>query len=189
MARPPDLERRRQLLDALIETFARGGIGDRSLREIAEAVGTSHRMLLHHFGSRDELLLTIVDEVERRQMETLPSTATEPADAIAAMWADVRRPELRPFERLFFECYARGAQGEQPFTRMVPGAVDTWLTAAGPSADPAFVRLGLAVIRGLLLDLVATDDDEGVDAAAHAFVELLRVAQTSAASLPASRST
>jgi hypothetical protein len=36
------------------------------------------------------------------------------------------------------------------------------------------VRLGLAVTRGLLLDLVATDDEKGVDAAAQAFVELLR---------------
>ncbi len=150
-------------------------------------------MLLHHFGSRDELLLTIVDEIERRQMSVLPDAATEPADAMAAMWADVRRPELRPFERLFYECYARGAQGEQPFARMLPGAVESWLTEvdakSGGSADPAFVRLGLAVTRGLLLDLVATNDDDGVDAAAQAFVELLRQAQTSAASLPASRST
>jgi AcrR family transcriptional regulator len=191
VARPPDVERRRQLLDALIDAFADGGIGDRSLRDVAEVVGTSHRMLLHHFGSRDELLLAIVDEVERRQMTVLPDAATEPADAMATMWADVRRPELRRFERLFFECYARGAQGERPFARMVPGAVESWLSEVdaktGHSADPAFVRLGLAVTRGLLLDLVATDDDEGVDAAAQAFVELLR--QTSAASLPASRST
>ncbi len=191
MARPPDVERRRQLLVALIDAFADGGIGDRSLREVAEVVGTSHRMLLHHFGSRDELLLAIVTEVERRQMTVLPDAATQPADAMATMWADVRRSEMRPFERLFFECYARGAQGEQPFARMLPGAVESWLSEVdaktGSSADPAFVRLGLAVTRGLLLDLVATDDDEGVDAAAQAFIDLLR--QTSAASLPASRST
>jgi AcrR family transcriptional regulator len=191
VARPPDVERRRQLLVALIDAFADGGIGDRSLREVAEIVGTSHRMLLHHFGSRDELLLAIVTEVERRQMTVLPDAATQPADAMATMWADVRRSEMRPFERLFFECYARGAQGEQPFARMLPGAVESWLSEVdaktGSSADPAFVRLGLAVTRGLLLDLVATDDDEGVDAAAQAFIDLLR--QTSAASLPASRST
>ena len=191
MARPPDVERRRQLLDSLIDAFADGGIGDRSLREVAEVVGTSHRMLLHHFGSRDDLLLAIVAGVEHRQMTVLPDAATRPADAMAAMWADVRRPEMRPFERLFFECYARGAQGEQPFARMLPGAVESWLSEVdaktGSSADPAFVRLGLAVTRGLLLDLVATDDDEGVDAAAQAFIELLR--QTSAVSLPASRST
>ena len=174
----PDLERRAELLDRLLTAFADGGIGTRSLRDVAEAVGTSHRMLLHHFGSRDELLLTIVEEVERRQAATLDQLPDDPADAIEAMWADLRRPELRPFERLFFECYARAAQGEAPFTRLLPNAVDGWLTDAaassGGAVDPALIRLGLAVTRGLLLDLVATDDDAGVDAAAAAFVALVR---------------
>src|SRR5882757_6221606 len=128
MARRPDLARRQELLGAVANEFAGRGIGDRSLRDIAEAVGTSHRMLLHHFGSRDELLLAIVEEVERRQMAVLESLPAKPADAIAAMWADLRRPELRPFERLFFECYARGVQGEKPFARMLPGAVEAWLS-------------------------------------------------------------
>ena len=173
MARPPDRERRQELLDALVQEFAGRGIGDRSLRDIAEAVGTSHRMLLHHFGSRDELLLAIVEEVERRQMAVLASLPDDPADAIAAMWADLRRPELRPFERLFFECYARGVQGEKPFARMLPAAVDAWL-AGEATVAPAMRRLGLAVARGLLLDLVATEDADGVDAAASAFVDLVR---------------
>ncbi|MGE2691368.1 TetR/AcrR family transcriptional regulator [Mycolicibacterium pulveris] len=183
MARPPDVERRRELLDALVAEFAKAGIGDRSLREIAAAVGTSHRMLLHHFGSRDELLLSIVEEVERRQMALLTELPSEPDQAIAAMWANLRRPELRPFERLFFECYARGAQGEQPFARMLPGAVDAWLARAasdGTELDPALTRLGLAVARGLLFDLVATGDVDGVDAAAGAFVDLIRTRSTQA---------
>ncbi|MGO8940582.1 MAG: TetR family transcriptional regulator [Mycobacterium sp.] len=186
MARPPDLARRQQLLDALVDEFAAGGIGDRSLRDVAAAVDTSHRMLLHHFASRDELLLAIVDEVERRQMAILAELPTDSADGFAAMWANLCRAELRPFERLFFECYSRGAQGEEPFARLVPGAVDAWLalpiskvdTAAGGAADRALVRLGLAVTRGLLLDLVATDDDAGVASAAQAFVDLLRRAGT-----------
>jgi AcrR family transcriptional regulator len=173
MARQPDLERRQELLDAVVKECAAHGIGDRSLRDIAAAVGTSHRMLLHHFGSRNELLLAIVDEVERRQRALLHELPTEPAAAVAAMWANLRRPELRPFERLFFECYARGVQGEQPFARMLPGAVDAWLSE-DETTDPALVRLGLAVMRGLLLDLVATDDRRGVDAAAQAFADLVR---------------
>jgi AcrR family transcriptional regulator len=178
MARTPDTERRRQLLDTLIEEFAQGGIGDRSLREVAGAVGTSHRMLLHHFGSRENMLVAVVEEVERRQMGLLAKLSTDPAEGFAAMWADLRRPELRRLERLFFECYARAAQGEKPFARMVPGAVNGWLSAVeaaadGP-ADAAMIRLGLDVTRGLLLDLVATNDDAGVDAAAKAFVSLLR---------------
>jgi AcrR family transcriptional regulator len=175
--RPPDEQRRQELLDALIDSFARDGIGGRSLRDVAEAVGTSHRMLLHHFSSRDELLLAVVQEVERRQAVTLTTLPTDPAEGLAAMWADVRRPELRPFERLFFECYARGAQGEAPFDRMHPGAIDGWLEQVARvtegDADPAMVRFGLAVIRGLLLDLVATGDEEGVDAAMAWFLELL----------------
>ena len=172
MARPPDLKRRQELLDAVVKECAARGIGDRSLRDVAAAVGTSHRMLLHHFGSRNALLLAIVDKVERRQRALLHELPAEPAAAITAMWADLRRPELRPFERLFFECYARGVQGEQPFARMLPEAVDTWLTDHG-TTDPALMRLGLAVMRGLLLDLVATDDRRAVDAAAQAFVDLV----------------
>lgn len=134
-------------------------------------------MLLHHFGSREDLLLAIIEEIERRQMTVLPNLPSDPGDHFAAMWADVRRPQLRPFERLFFECYARAANGEQPFDRMVPGAVDDWLKLTEGLAEPAAARLGLAVIRGLLLDLVATGDDAGVDAAADMFAQLLRLRQ------------
>jgi len=168
------------LLDALVEEFAAGGVGDRSLRDVAAAVGTSHRMLLHHFGSREDLLVAIVEQVERRQMGLLPELPTTPAESFAAMWADVRRPELRQLERLFFECYARAAQGEKPFDRMLPGAVQGWLSEvaalenpADGAFHPAMARLGLAVTRGLLLDLVATNDEPGVDAAANAFANLL----------------
>jgi AcrR family transcriptional regulator len=140
-------------------------------------------MLLHHFGSREDLLLAVVGEVERRQMGLLTELPANPADSFAAMWDDLRRPGLRRLERLFFECYARAAPGEKPFARMVPGAVDGWLaeveTVAGGPIDQAEVRLGLAVARGLLLDLVATDDDAGVDAAARAFIDLLRAADGS----------
>jgi AcrR family transcriptional regulator len=178
VARTPDPRRRQQLLDALVDEFATGGVGHRSLREVAEAVGTSHRMLLHHFGSKEDLLVAIVEEVERRQMTVLPDLPTEPADHFAAMWAQVSRPDLRQAERLFFECYARASQGEKPFDRMVPGAVNGWLdevdAVAEVPVDRALARLGMAVVRGLLLDLVATDDDAGVQAAADVFVSMLR---------------
>jgi AcrR family transcriptional regulator len=178
--RPLDLERRKDLLDAVIKSVSDQGIGGRSLRDIAEAVGTSHRVLLHHFGSREALLIAIVEEVERRQVGVLETLPEDPAASLAAMWEDVRRPELRPFERLFFECYARGAQGEAPFDQMLPGAVDRWLAevdrVSGGRADAAFARLGLAVVRGLLLDLVATDDVQAVDAAMESFLRTLRTA-------------
>ncbi len=180
MPRSRDEQRRRELLLAVVDTMAETGIGHRSLRDIADAAGTSHRMLLHHFSTREELLVAVVEEVESRQQANLAGFPDGPLQAAAAMWANLRAAELRPFERLFFECYARAAQGEEPFARLVPGAVDGWLAAVAERTpggmDPAIIRLGLAVTRGLLLDLVATNDEAGVDAAHARFLELLAAA-------------
>jgi AcrR family transcriptional regulator len=177
LPRSRDDERRQELLRAVVDTVAAAGIGSRSLRDIAEAAGTSHRMLLHYFGSRDELLTAVVEEVERRQLDSLSALPDDPIEAARAMWAGLRAPGLRASERLFFECYARAAQGEQPYSRLVPEAVTAWLAAVAEQApgdlDAALIRLGLAVTRGLLLDLVATGDEQGVDAAYERFLALL----------------
>ena len=157
--------------------MAATGIGNRALRDIAAAAGTSHRMLLHYFGSRDELLVAVVEEVERQQLARLADLPDDPLEAARQLWRQLRAPRLRPQERLFFECYARAAQGEQPYVRLVPNVVEGWLAAVAERApggiDRATIRLGLAVTRGLLLDLVATDDRAGVDAAYERFMELL----------------
>ena len=58
---------RSELLDRIVDEVAQHGIGDRSLRDLAAAVGSSHRMLLYHFGSRAGLVAAIVVEVEARQ--------------------------------------------------------------------------------------------------------------------------
>ena len=79
----------------MIDAFARNGIGRRPLRAIADEVGTSHRMLLHHFGSRDDLLVAVVEEVERRQVGVLGALPDDPVAAFAAMWRAI--PLLRPF--------------------------------------------------------------------------------------------
>jgi AcrR family transcriptional regulator len=180
LPRSRDDQRRQDVLQAVIETMAQTGIGARSLRDIAAAAGTSHRMLLHHFGTRDELLVAVVEEVEQQQMTRLSALPEDPLGGARAMWSSLREPALRPFERLFFECYARAAQGEQPFARLLARAVDTWLVAAADRApsgvDAPLVRLGLAVTRGLLLDLVGTGDEQGVDAAYERFLALLAIA-------------
>lgn len=175
MPSPPERSRRDELVAGLIGAFARHGLGRRSLRELAAELGTSHRMLIHHFGSRDEMLVAVVQEVERRQSELLGQLEGTGPVLLERFWALLADPQLRPFERLFFECYARGANGEAPFDQMLPGAVEDWLQA-DTSHDPAGARLGLAVIRGLLLDLVATDDEEATGAAMATFARLIGTA-------------
>jgi AcrR family transcriptional regulator len=171
VSRPRDLGRRDELLAAVVADCAEHGLGTRSLREIAEHIGTSHRMLIHHFGSREELMVAVVQAVEARQAALAGELRGSPADQLVAMWSQLSTPQLRPLERLFFESYARGANGEAPFDQLLPGAVDSWLTDDG--GDPALRRLGLAVVRGLLLDLVATGDEAATAAAVARFADLL----------------
>ena len=177
--------RKQELLDAVVAEVERGGIGDRSLREIGAAVGTSHRMLIHHFGSREGLLTEVVRKVESDQRRFLESLELLPDQAMEQMWQRLSDPRLWPTERLFFECYARATRGEPPFASLLPGLVDDWLDAAegrglvwpgDARAERARARAGLAIFRGLLLDLVATGDREGVEDAFQEFRALVAAA-------------
>lgn len=173
-------ERRDDLLQRVVEASARGGLARRSLRDLAAQVGTSHRMLIHHFGSREGLLTAVVEAVERDQNQRLGELPEDAAEAVRVSWRRTSVPSLWPIERLFFECYARGAQGEPPFDRLVPALVDQTLAAVSTRADvganeegKAAARLGLAVIRGLLLDLVATGDRKATDRALELYASMV----------------
>jgi AcrR family transcriptional regulator len=137
--------KRQDLLTAVIDDLTREGLGDRSLRDIAAAVGTSHRMLIHHFGSRHGLMTGVVEAIEEDQKRFMESLQGASGDIPTAMWQRLRDPELWPAERLFFECYARALHGEEPFSRLLPGAIDDWVERtvaldATPEVPPALAR-------------------------------------------------
>jgi AcrR family transcriptional regulator len=176
---------REQLLQRAIGHIAQRGISDLSLRELAAAIGTSHRMLIHHFGSRDGLWVEVIRAVEARQRELLPDIAADvaedPAAATRAWWHHISDPSLWPNERLFFEVYGQALQGRPGTTQLLDGIVDSWLDPitdiyVGQGLDRetarARGRLSIAVTRGLLLDLLATGDRQACDAALEQWIEL-----------------
>jgi AcrR family transcriptional regulator len=176
---------RERLLEAAIDYVAQNGITDLSLRQLAAALGTSHRMLIHHFGSKEGLWVAIVREVERRQRDLLaamiPAVADQPVEAMRAYWRHISDPSLWPNERLFYELYGQAIQGRAHTVEMLDGIVEDWVAPAaeinmamGLDAEQAraHARLGVAVTRGLLLDLVATRDVDGVNAAMDAFIDV-----------------
>ena len=57
---------RAALVDAAFEVFAQLGYHRLSIRQIAEAIGTSHTALLHHFGSKDALFEAVLARREER---------------------------------------------------------------------------------------------------------------------------
>jgi AcrR family transcriptional regulator len=177
---------KQRLLDSVLEAAMEGGIADKSLRAIAEAAGTSHRMLIHHFGSREGLLVELIRALEQRQRDVLAelvsSGVADQAEPDLRFWEHLRSPELAPLERLFFEVYGQALQGREWATALLDGIVEDWvrpvaetLVADGLDAQSARVvaRLGVAVTRGLLLDVLATGEDREVDAAMAYFSGML----------------
>src|SRR5829696_4283543 len=175
---------RERLLDAVIDHIATRGISDLSLRELAAAIGTSHRMLIHHFGGAEGLRVAVVRAVEERQREALADLVPDPSlpagEAMRLWWRHISDPSLWPNERLFFELYGQALQGRPGTTELLEGIVDAWvepaaeiLAAHGFAEPQAVARLGIAVTRGLLLDLLATGDRAGVDAAMEVHIASL----------------
>jgi AcrR family transcriptional regulator len=185
-----DSQARDRLLDAAVEHALTKGIVDLSLREIAAGIGTSHRMLIYHFGSREGLLVAVVREVERRERQALTGTLTA-ADA-RRLWSRLADPGLRSQERLFFEIYVHALLGRPGTEGFLEDALEGWITpvatsmaSAGVAQDRAraLARLGLAATRGLLLDLLASGDSAGVTDAFELFIGLLEQAAVNADSV------
>src|SRR5262245_53494485 len=176
-----------RLLEAAIEHIATRGLSDLSLRELAAAIGTSHRMLIHHFGGREGLWVEVIRAVEERQRAAFAAVVPEPdataADVQRLWWRHISDPSLWPNERLFFEVYGQALQGRPGTEELLDGIVDAWLPFATVALEAlgmaheealAHARLGVAVTRGLLLDLLATENREAVDAAMEAYIDLMQ---------------
>jgi len=171
------------LLDKVMAYAAEHGIADKSLREIATGVGTSHSMLLYHFGSREGLLAAIVGAVEEQQRAVLAALSEDgdPAEVMLRLWEQVSQPALRPYVRLFFATVGMAVQGVPGTQALLDNLTTPWLEQGGEAArrlgvpaDPAAIRLGVAVSRGLLLELLAGAAPADVDASYRLFVEMSR---------------
>jgi AcrR family transcriptional regulator len=162
------------LLARIVDDVARHGLHDRSLRELASAAGTSHRMVLYHFGSREGLVAEIVSAVEAAQrdlMRELTADADGPAALVRALWARLSRPEMHPFIRLFFEASSYPQTTQERTTPWLEDAEDV-AGRLGLTYDPVEVRLGVAVIRGLLLDVVSGADVDDATASLERFLTM-----------------
>lgn len=174
---------RDRLLAAATAHVAAHGFHDLSLRELAAAIGTSHRMLLYHFGSKEELFVEIVRAFEAQQRQIMTefiAGADEPAtDLMRRVWKQVSAPAAADQVRLFFQVYGQALDGGEAMAEALDGIVTDWLApmvalekerGTATKHTKAEVRLGVAVMRGLLLDLLATGDRRGVNAAFERFI-------------------
>lgn len=104
--------RRQQILDRAIEVFAVKGAEGTSLRAIAEAIGVSHAALLHYFGSREELLVEVLRERERRH----PAAPHDEVVGIMVRAAE-RNVTIPGFVALYTTLLAGSLQADKKYSR------------------------------------------------------------------------
>jgi AcrR family transcriptional regulator len=179
VGRRPRPEIKERLLDACTDHALDHGLPGR-LEPLARAAGTSTRMLIYHFGTRDALLSAVLERARQRQLATfgelLRARPGEPyTDTLARAWTFMTGPDGKPYLRMFGQLRESAAQQLWPGFRRV--ATTDWL---GPLEDglrgidrPELATLVLAVIRGLLMDLDATADRGRADRAFAQFLSTL----------------
>jgi AcrR family transcriptional regulator len=169
MGRRPQPEIRERLLDACTSYALESGLPDR-MGPLAAAAGTSTRMLVYHFGTRDQLLREVLRRARQRQLEAfgqmLRPRPDEPyVDTLARAWEQITGPEGRPYLRMFNQLHIaqlRDSAGRPLWPDFSRIATTDWL---GPLQEglssmhrPELATLVLATLRGLLMDLDATGD-------------------------------
>jgi AcrR family transcriptional regulator len=180
-----DSPRKRELLEAAYAYALANGLADLSLRPLAKAIGSSPRVLLFLFGSKDGLTRALLARARQAELDALATLRARPrratlADTGREVWAWLAAPEHRALLTLWLEGYARSLLGESgPWERFAAETVEDWLAllATRQQASRRRSRPGeaertllLAVLRGALLDLLATGDIERVSRAVESYL-------------------
>jgi AcrR family transcriptional regulator len=185
MGRRPQPEIRERLLDACTSYALEHGLPDR-MSPLAAAAGTSTRMLVYHFGTRDRLLREVLGRARERQLDAfgqmLRPRPHEPyVDTLASAWQQITGPEGRPYLRMFDQLHIaqlRDSAGRPLWPDFRRIATTEWL---GPLEEGLatlhrreLATVVLATLRGLLMDLGATGDEARTARAWRDFLDAIR---------------
>ncbi len=181
--------RREELLERAYRYAIEHGVVDLSLRPLAAAVGSSPRVLLFLFGSKAGLVQALLARARREELELLERARVagagnrDLAATAAELWEWLAAEEHRGLLKLWVEGYARSLIDPQrgPWTGFARATVADWLELLGElTGDATEHTLILAVLRGAMLDLLATGDVARVGAAVQRQLGRLRVAPAAA---------
>jgi AcrR family transcriptional regulator len=170
---------RDQILDACVDHALANGLPER-LEPFAVASGTSTRMLIYHFGTRDKLLRETLERARRRQRDyfgelVCPRPGEPYPTTLRRAWHAMTGPDGQPFLHMFGRL--REDAGQQLWPGFRREATTDWLQPLEDGmrtiGHPEFGTLALAVIRGLILDIEATGDLPRADRAFDDFLDVL----------------
>ncbi len=176
-------DRKDELLDGAIDYLTRNGVADMSLRPLAAAIGTSARMLIFHFASKENLLLEVLGAIQRRLQASLLSLADAPERSghmspMRIFWNWATDAANLPYLRLLYEVHFMALQNRTVFGQYLDRTSRNWRDIIEEQLPPAIrsratATLCEAVFDGLVIDLMNTGDRQRTTAALDAFIDML----------------
>jgi AcrR family transcriptional regulator len=182
--------RQAELLELAYQYVLERGLADLSLRPLAAAVRSSPRVLLYLFGSKDGLVRALLARARADELAFIgrvrrPSdVASDLHDVAGEVWTWLAAEEHRPLLVLWLQGYSQSlVHPDGPWAGFARATVEDWLGLLAESQPrstrhtPAAVAQRtaiLAVLRGALLDLLASGDVRRTTAAVRSQLRGLR---------------
>ncbi|MFJ3305177.1 TetR/AcrR family transcriptional regulator [Streptomyces sp. NPDC086549] len=182
MPRPLNVEKRAELLEQVVQYLQQHGLAQMSLNPLAQSIGTTKRMLLYYFGSRENLLAQVWAS-RHPDAHSMFDDVRDTADlrrAALSLWEAITIGEQAGPVRLLLQLLSLATTDPDQYGSLAAESVEVLV---GP-IEAAFIRLGrqpqqarasatllVSGLRGLCQDRLVTHDIARTDAAARQLIE------------------
>jgi AcrR family transcriptional regulator len=185
MTRQKDAAHRDELLENAVQYVLLHGFSGLSLRPLADGVGSSARMLIHHFGSKEALLGLIVERIEAQFLslsDRLLEETGDPVRMLRQLWDAFTQPDTEAFQRSTFELWGYALMNPTGLEQLTENLASAWIARftlgfrhAGlkKSRAETLASLVVATIHGLLLQRLTVRHDAQTHAAFKQFTQWL----------------
>lgn len=154
-------DKKQIIIEKLADHLLAHGMQAASLRQLAAAVGTSDRMLLHYFADKKELMTAILILISERLLTILDTARSEPMQfqtLITHLSKMIKEPHVRPYLKIWLQL-ASSADGGDDYYRTIARQICNqffgWMASAleveREEERKALAALAFAMIEGLVL--------------------------------------
>jgi AcrR family transcriptional regulator len=184
--------RRQELLEQVTDDLAANGLVDFSLRRAARAAGTTHKVLLYHFESADDLLVQAVTLLRQRRIDKglaaaapadgTSSSAPGPAgqrlsDRVRAIWPVLVGDEGAVLDQAIglamYDPQRYAALGREASAQYLPSLLSLCPPQWSPRRRREVAEMILGTLRGFLVDRRTAGQSSAVDAGFEALARAL----------------
>lgn len=182
MSRPTEPQKKEELLERCLAAAVELGSLDSSVSTLSRKVGTSGRMLIYHFGSKQELERQIIGLLEARLRDKLWSfqgASSEGANGLAQrlleMWKHLTSPEMHGLLKLTMQLNQRAIQGDSEAQRFLEQESQKWIDSLLALTNDQPVALSLFhLFQGAILDFLTTGNAQRGQQTIKAFTATLK---------------